>query len=400
MSGGPREDHPERSTESAYARRLRAKAAGIQAARAASGTTTAALAVDPGDLPASETPAQAKARIRPARARSVLSLGLLLCLLLLVAAVLASLCVGSGHEVSGGDVFHALFDADLSDKGQLVVHEVRVPRTAAGVLAGIALGLAGCVMQGVARNPIADPGLLGINAGSSVAVVAAISLLGLASPSQYIWFGFLGALLAALLVYGIGSLGREGATPVKLALAGTATQAVLVALTSAILLKDRDSYDQYRFWQVGSLTGREGSDLWQALPFIAVGAVFALALGPALNALSLGDDLARGLGQKVGRIRAGSALVVVLLCGAATAIAGPIAFVGLAVPHAARLITGPDYRWILPYSAVLAPVLLLLADIVGRLVARPGEVQVGVITAAIGCVPFIILVRRRKLVEL
>ncbi|MFE2037616.1 FecCD family ABC transporter permease [Streptomyces scopuliridis] len=336
---------------------------------------------------------------RAALSRPLLAVGLLVTAGVLAMSTWASLVIGSG-DAGAGDVVRALLDPDLSDKGQLIVREVRVPRTVAGLLAGAALGLAGAVMQGVARNPLADPGILGINAGASVVVVFAIGVLGLTEPSRYIWFGFLGALGAALLVYGIGSLGREGATPVKLALAGAATSAVLGSLTTAMLLTDRQTFDRFRFWQVGSLADRDPEVLWQALPFIGVGAVFSLALGPRLNALSLGDDLARALGQRVGLARLASAAAVVLLCGAATAIAGPIGFVGLLVPHAARVITGPDYRWILPYSVLLAPVLVLVSDIVGRVIASPGEVQVGIVTAAIGAVPFVMLVRRRDLVEL
>lgn len=336
---------------------------------------------------------------RRTRGRPLLATGLLITACVLVLAVAASLAIGSG-TVPLGDVFHGVFDPDTGVKGQLIVREVRIPRTVAGLLAGAALGLAGTVMQGVARNPLADPTLLGVNSGASVAVVCAISVLGIGAPSQYIWFGFLGALLAAVLVYGVGSLGREGATPVKLALAGAATSAVLTSLTSAILLSDRESFDRFRFWQVGALNLRDADVLWKAAPFIAVGAVLALLLGPQLNGLALGDDLARGLGQRVGPARLLSAAAVVLLCGSATVVAGPIGFVGLAVPHAARLITGPDYRWVLPYSMLMAPIVLLLADILGRLVAGPGELQVGVVTAGLGCIPFIWLVRRRKLVEL
>ncbi|MGW2345197.1 FecCD family ABC transporter permease [Streptomyces sp. NPDC001661] len=331
--------------------------------------------------------------------RGPLLAGLLPLALVLAGAVLLSLLVGSG-DVPLGDVVAGLFHPDRTDRAQLIVREVRIPRTAAGLLAGVALGLAGTVMQGVARNPLADPGLLGVNAGASVFVVFAISVLSLSDPSQYIWFGFLGACLAAVLVYGVGSLGREGATPVKLALAGAAVAAALGSVTSAMLLTDSRTFDQFRFWQVGSLNGREPEVLWQALPFIVVGGVLALALGPQLNTLALGDDTARGLGQRIALARIGAAACVVLLCGAATVVAGPIAFVGLAVPHAARLITGPDHRWILPYSALLAPAALLLADVAGRLVARPGEVQVGVMTAALGAIPFVVLVRRRKEVAL
>ncbi|MEW1721965.1 iron ABC transporter permease [Streptomyces sp. NPDC093109] len=336
---------------------------------------------------------------RPVRGRRALALGLVAAALLLVAVVWGSLLFGAG-EVTAGEVLRGLFAFDPSAKGQLIVREERVPRTVAGLLTGAALGPAGAVMQGVARNPLADPGILGVNAGAAVAVVFGIGVLGLGEPDQYLWFGFAGALLAAVLVYSIGSLGREGATPVKLALAGAATSAVLGSLTTAMMLKDRMLFDRFRFWKVGSFSGREPELLWQALPFIALGVVIALALGPRLNALSLGDDLARALGQRVGLARLGSAAVVVLLCGAATAVAGPIGFVGLVVAHSARMLTGPDYRWILPYSLLLAPILVLVSDILGRVIIDPGEVQVGIVTAVVGAVPFVVLVRRRKLVEL
>ncbi|MFE9851250.1 FecCD family ABC transporter permease [Streptomyces sp. NPDC005576] len=331
--------------------------------------------------------------------RPALAAGLVAALVVLVLIAGVSLAVGSGH-VPLADVWHGLVTPDDARRADVVVRTVRIPRTVAGVLAGVALGLAGALMQGVTRNPLADPGLLGVNAGASAFVVLAMGVLGLTAPGQYIWFGFGGALLAALFVYGISSVGRDGPTPVKLALAGAATTALLGSLTTAILLTDSKTFDQFRFWQVGSLSGRETDALWQVLPFIVVGSLLAFALGPQLNALALGDDVARGLGQRVGPARAAAALAVVLLCGAATVIAGPIGFVGLVVPHAARLITGPDHRWVLAYSAVLAPVLLLAADIVGRLVARPAEVQAGIVTAVIGCIPFIVLVRRRKQVEL
>lgn len=338
-------------------------------------------------------------RARAPRSRPLLATGLLVLVGVLALTVWASLAVGAG-DVPVGDVLRGVFSADASDKGQLIVQQVRVPRTLVGLMAGVALGLAGTVMQGVARNPLADPGILGVNSGASLAVVCAISVLGLADPAQYIWFGFVGAFAAAVLVFGIGALGREGATPVKLALAGAATTAVLGSLTTSVLLTDNQTFDQFRFWQVGALTARDSGTLWTVLPFLAVGVCFALLLGPRLNALSLGDDMARGLGQRVGAARVAAAAAVVLLCGGATAVAGPIGFVGLVVPHAARMITGPDYRWILPYSALFAPVLLLVSDIVGRVVAPPGEVQVGVVTAAVGAVPFIILVRRRDMASL
>ncbi|MGW3864904.1 FecCD family ABC transporter permease, partial [Streptomyces sp. NPDC005047] len=269
------------------------------------------------------------ARTRRVPRRAALTVGLCGLAVLLFAVTALSLAVGSG-DVSAHDLVHGLLDPDRSVRGQLVVREVRIPRTLAGLLAGVALGLAGTVMQGVTRNPLADPGLLGINAGAAVAVVFAMSVLSLTEPGQYIWFGFLGACLAAVLVYGVASFGREGATPVKLALAGAAATALLVSVTDAILLTDSRTYDQFRFWQVGALDGRETDVLLQALPFVVAGAVLALGLGPRLNGLALGDDVARALGQRVAVARLAGAASTVLLCGAATAVAGPIAFVGLA----------------------------------------------------------------------
>jgi iron complex transport system permease protein len=291
-------------------------------------------------------------------------------------------------------------DRYADDTDRLVVMTLRVPRTLVGLLVGAALGLAGCVMQGVTRNPLADPGILGVNSGAALSVVLAITFLGVGSTSGYIWFAFGGAALGAVLVYAIAAFGREGATPIKLALAGAALTAVFAAITQALLLLHQGTFDEFRFWQVGALSGRDLGEVGRVAPFLLVGSVLALFLGRWLNALSLGDDLARGLGAHVGLARGVSAAVVVLLCGAATAAAGPIGFIGLTIPHVARLITGPDYRWTLPYSMLLAPILLLGSDIVGRVIARPGEIQVAIVTAVIGAPVFIALVRRKKLSEL
>jgi iron complex transport system permease protein len=269
-----------------------------------------------------------------------------------------------------------------------------------GLLVGAALGLSGALMQGVTRNPLADPGILGVNGGAALFVVAGIYWFGLSTLTAYVWLAFAGAAAASVAVYVLGSLGREGATPVKLALAGAAMTAMLGSLTTALLIGDVDTFDQFRFWAVGSLAGR-GSDIAvQVAPFILIGILLALVSGRVLNALSLGDEVAKSLGQRVGLARLFVAVVVVVLCGAATAAAGPIGFVGLTIPHVARLITGPDYRWILPYSMVLAPILLLGSDVLGRIVAQPGELQVGIVTAVIGAPFFIALVRRRKLADL
>lgn len=330
---------------------------------------------------------------------STLLLGLLLGVGVVLVLCVLSLAIGA-KPIPLGTVVEALLDHDPANRDHLVVTTLRVPRTVLGLLVGVALGLGGAVIQGVARNPLADPGILGVNAGAALLVVCAIAFLGISSLDGYVWFAFLGAALASVAVYGVGSVGREGATPVKLALAGAALTTFLGSITSALVISDIDLQDELRFWAVGSLAGRSTDIAAQMAPFIVVGAVIALLCAPALNALALGDDMARGLGQRVGLARAFSALAVVVLCGAATAAAGPIAFVGLVIPHVARVLTGPDYRWILPYSMVLAPALMLLADVVGRVVIRPGELQAGIVTVAIGAPFFIWLVRRRNLAEL
>ena len=325
--------------------------------------------------------------------------GLLAATALLTLVVLASIAYGS-KPIALGDVWDGLWSYDPTVDDHLIIRSLRVPRTVMGLVVGAALGLAGALMQGVTRNPLADPGILGIEAGASLAVVIGIYALGIGTFSGYVWLAFLGAALASVVVYLLGSLGRGGATPVKLALAGAALSALLGSLTTSVLLLDVATLDQFRFWVVGSLAGRDSDIVGDVAPFIVVGAVLAVLSARSLNTLALGDDVARSLGQRVGLARASSALAVIVLAGAATAAAGPIGFIGLTVPHVARAICGPDYRWILPWSAVLAPTLLLGADVVGRLAARPGEVQVGILTAIIGAPFFVALVRQRKLAEL
>jgi iron complex transport system permease protein len=349
---------------------------------------------------AESTGPDAVAPSRPRRTRrAILFLGLFGCIALLVLVTLLSIAVGS-KQIPLPTVFDALRHYNDADTDQVIIRSLRVPRTVIGLLVGAALGLSGALMQGITRNPLADPGILGVNAGAALFVVAGIYWFGLSTLTAYVWLAFVGAAVASVAVYVLGTLGREGATPVKLALAGAAMTAMLGSLTTALLIGDVDTFDQFRFWAVGSLSGR-GSDIaTQVAPFILIGIGMSMVSGRVLNALSLGDEVAKSLGQRVGLARLFVAVVVVLLCGAATAAAGPIAFVGLTIPHVARLITGPDYRWILPYSMVLAPILLLGADVLGRVVARPGELQVGIVTAVIGAPFFIALVRRRKLADL
>lgn len=334
-----------------------------------------------------------------ARSTSARSAGLVLTGAVLLVAVLASVALGA-RPMAISTVLHAFTQYDGTLDEHLIVRDIRVPRTILGLLVGLALGLAGTLMQGVTRNPLADPGILGVNAGAALAVVGAIHLLGISSLLGYVWFAFFGAAVTSVAVYLLGALGRGGATPIKLALAGAAVAAFLEALTSGILVIDVATLDQFRFWAVGSIAGRETSIAVQVAPFVVAGALLTLPTGRMLNTLALGDDVAHALGQRVGLIRAYAALVSVVLVGAATAAAGPIAFVGLTVPHVARAIAGTDYRWILAYSAVLAPILVLGADVLGRTLARPGEIQVGIVIALIGGPFFIALVRRRRLVEL
>ena len=324
--------------------------------------------------------------------------GLPLCAVVLGAVVMASVAVGA-KSIPIGDVVAGLLGDDGSESAA-IVREVRVPRTLVGLAVGVGLGLAGALMQALTRNPLADPGILGVEAGAAAAIVAGIALLGVTEASVYVWFAFVGAAFASVVVYVLGSHGRASATPVRLALAGTAVTAALTAFTNAVILLDERAFDQFRHWVVGSLAGRDMAILADVGPFLAAGVLIALLLARPLNALALGDDSSRALGAHVGRTRALGALSITLLCGAATAVAGPIVFVGLVVPHMARAIVGADQRWIIAYSALLAPILLLTADVIGRVVISPAELEVGIVTALIGAPVFIALVRRKRIAQL
>jgi iron complex transport system permease protein len=324
--------------------------------------------------------------------------GLALLMVVLLAACIASIAVGAKAIPLEG-VWHAVF-TPTGTEDDIVVRSLRVPRTLLGILAGGALGLAGALIQGHTRNPLADSGLLGVNAGAAFLVVIGIYAFGVTSLYGYVWFAFAGALVASVAVFVLGSVGRGGPTPVALALAGTAVSALLAALTSAVILIDVQTLDAYRFWAVGSLAGREAEVAWQVMWFLYPGLYIAFRSAPALNALALGDDVARSLGHSVRRTRVEGVVAITLLAGGATAACGPIAFVGLVVPHIVRAFTGPDYRWLLPASVLAGSALILLADVIGRVVVRPGELQVGIVLALIGGPFFIWLVRRRKMVAI
>lgn len=324
--------------------------------------------------------------------------GLVVALAAVVLLAALSISVGA-RGIPLDRVWTSLFGGGSGGEAS-IVRELRLPRTLLALEVGAALGVAGALMQALTRNPLADPGLLGVNAGAAAAMVLGTAVLGTTQVTSAIWFAFAGAAAASLLVYALGATGRSGATPIRLALAGAAVTAAISSFVSAMVLLDPQVLDAYRTWAVGSLSGRDPGVAYQVAGFIAAGLVLALALARPLNALALGDEAGKALGANLGRTRALGALAVVLLCGAATAAAGPIAFIGLTVPHVARAIAGPDQRWVLPYSLLLAPALLLTADVVGRVIDKPGEVQAGLVCAALGAPVFIALVRRARLPQL
>ncbi|MFI0937769.1 FecCD family ABC transporter permease [Streptomyces sp. NPDC021020] len=314
----------------------------------------------------------------------------------LLLAVLLSLAVGS-RAIPPDQVLDALLHGGTSQNAE-VVRSLRVPRTVIGIMVGAALAVAGVVMQGITRNPIAEPGILGVSQGASLGVVCAIAYAGVGTLSGYVWFAFAGAGAAAVAVYAIAARGRGGASPVKLALAGAAMNAFLTSIVSGVLTTDAQTLETYRFWQVGSLSGRDTHIIGMIWPFLVAGLLLVLAMARGLDALALGEDVAKGLGQNVALLRLLGALGATVLTGAAVAAAGPIAFVGLAVPHLARALVGTAHRWVLPMAALLGPVMILVSDVVGRIVFPPSEVPVAVMTALIG-VPFLVaLVRRRAVV--
>lgn len=324
-------------------------------------------------------------------------------LMVLAAAVgvfaLMSLRLGS-IGITTADAFNALWNYNPESYEETVVRSLRLPRTLIAMGVGAALAVAGAAMQGVTRNPLAGPSILGVNSGAAFAIVTAVFFIHLTHPLHYVWFAFPGGLAAAALVYAIGSPGPGGASPVKLALAGVIVSAILGAWTTALLLTDEQTLNVVRFWLAGSVAGRDLTVFFTVLPFIVVGVAGILLLSHQINILSLGEDTARSLGMRTGRMRGIVTILVVLLAGSSVAAAGPIGFVGLAVPHIVRVLSGPDYRWIVVFCLLAGPLLLLAADIVGRVVARPSELQVGIVTAMVGAPFLIALARQRRIADL
>lgn len=321
---------------------------------------------------------------------------LLSSILSLALCIVASLAFGARH-VEFRSVIDALMNLQIDSFSALVVRE-RIPRTVFSLIAGASLGVSGALMQAITRNPIADPSILGVNTGASLFVVSGIAFFQISTAGQYIGFALAGAGLTAIFVYGIGSLGYGGATPIKLALAGAATSAALASLVSAVILPRTEVMEAYRFWQVGSVSGATWQGIVAVLPFLVVGMAIGIFSTPALNALALGDEVATGLGVNTGVVRLICAFAGVLLCGATTALAGPIAFVGLMIPHSMRLLCGPDLKYIVPMSAVGGALLLTISDIIGRLLGNPGELEAGIVTAFFGA-PILILIAMRAKVR-
>lgn len=312
-------------------------------------------------------------------------------------AFVLSLAVGA-NLIPPGRVLAGLFGTDQAARD--IVLGNRMPRTLLAVLVGAALGLAGHVMQSLTRNPLADPGLLGVEAGAAAAVVAAISVFGITSPSGYVWFALVGAGLATLAVYVLGSGRSGGASPIRLVLAGAAISACLYSFVSGVIVIDTFAFSSFRYWVVGSLTNRDISVIGDVVWFLLAGVVLALLLAGSLNSIALGDEVAAALGAHTQRTRLLGILAITLLCGAATAAVGPVGFVGLAVPHAARALVGVDHRWGLPMSCLLGVLMVQVADVLGRVIAWPQEVGVGIVTAVIGAPVLVYLVRRGRVARL
>ena len=314
--------------------------------------------------------------------------------MLVLLGILCSIAYGS-NSIPIKDVLTYLFNSG-SDSFEAAVVYARIPRTVFGILAGSALGVSGALMQAITRNPVADPSILGVNTGASLMVVIGIAHLNISSGIKLIGLSFFGAILTALFVYGIASFGFGGASSLKLVLSGAAVSTALASLVNTIMLPDSQVMKEFRFWQVGSIGGATWDDIRLVFPFVAIGIILSLACASPLNAMALGDEMAVSLGVKVGMVRAFAAFAGVMLCAGITAIAGPVGFVGLMLPHLIRQILDNDMRIILPFSAIGGAGLLVISDVIGRILGRPGELEVGIITAILGAPVFIWIVWKTK----
>lgn len=318
--------------------------------------------------------------------------------ILLVLAVVLSIFWGT-RNVEVSTVWNYFTHSNVPSMTKAVLDQRSVRTLWAGTI-GAALALAGAGMQGVTRNPLGDPGILGVNAGAAFAVVLGIAVFGISSATGMAILAFAGAGIASALVYGLASIGRDGATPVKLALMGAAISAGLGSITSALILNFSNALDSLRKWQLGSVAGSSMEDYFPGVFLLIAGALIILLGARSINNFALGDDMAAALGENVVLKRFIIFIGITLLCGTATSMCGPIAFLGLMAPHAIRAVVGPDYRAIIPLSALFGAVLLIVADTIGRVIMPPQEIQVGVTMVVIGVPVFLYLVRTRKAVEL
>jgi iron complex transport system permease protein len=323
-----------------------------------------------------------------------LPIGLVVSLLVLLACLVNSVSFGAA-DIPFNQILSSFTVFDGS-REHLIIQTVRLPRSIIAMMVGAAMATAGAIMQGITRNPLADPGILGVNAGAAFAVVMGIFAFGTASPSVYVWYAFLGAGVTVISVYLLASLGRSGVTPLNLTIAGAATSSLLASLTTGVLIVSQRTLEEIRFWLAGSLAGIDESIIYQILPYICIGMVLAFGLSRQITVMSLGEDIAKGLGQQTLWIKILAAVSVLLLEGSAVSAAGAIGFIGLIVPHIVRFIVGVDYRWIMPYSALFGAILLLASDTLARLVLQPQEIPVGVMTALVGA-PFFVYLARTKI---
>lgn len=324
--------------------------------------------------------------------------GLALLGIAIVVLTVVSACLGT-RDIALATTWQALTDFDPTNSEHLLVRHQRLPRALLGALVGACLGVAGAIMQALTRNPLAEPGLLGVNAGAAFLIACAIAFVGVGSVSEYLGFGLVGAAMAAALVFGLG--GRGGTNPVRLVLAGASVSVVLSAATQLVLLNSSEqTFDRYRHWMVGSLAGRGWDTLAVILVPVLLGLLIAAVMAKSLDAVVLGEDLGRSLGARPGLTWSFAGLAVIVLAGTATAAAGPITFLGLATPHLARILVGVSHKWVLPYAALLSAALILAADTLGRVLPERGEISVGIMAALIGGPFFVLMARRRKLVRL
>lgn len=316
-------------------------------------------------------------------------------ILALCVAIVLSISIGA-KSIPLGQVFHSMTHKESQDFVSLVIYE-RIPRTIFGVLAGMGLGVAGVLMQSITRNPIADPSILGVNSGAALLVVIGIAFFNITTASQYILLAMIGAAIASVLVYGLGNLGLGGSTPIKLAIAGTAVSLAMNSFVSVIMMPRNYVVDQFRFWQVGSISGVKWNYIYYLIPILFLCLVVAFLLAPFLDVLELGDEAATGLGTRPKLIRGIGISVGVILCGGITALAGPIGFIGLIIPHTVKILLKGGNRITLFFSALGGASLLLVADTLGRVLGRPGELEVGVVTALIGAPIFILIAMNTKM---